>query len=116
MLHHLQAHGGDPSTILLFTGYQAEGTLGRRLSDGDTFVRVLGREMEVRARVETLESLSAHADADEIMRWLHGFKTAPKTTFIVHGEPPAQEALRERIGKELGWNVVIPEWLSSAEL
>ena len=114
--HHLQSHGGDPSTVLLFTGYQAVGTLGRRISDGETFVRVLGHEMEVRARVETLESMSAHADADDILRWLHGYKTPPKTTFIVHGEPPAQDALAARIRAELGWNVVIPEWLSSAEL
>lgn len=116
VLHHLLAHGGDPSTIVLFTGYQAEGTLGRRLIDGDNEVRVLGHEFTVRARVETMDSLSAHADSDEIMRWLHGFKSAPQKTFIVHGEPPAQEALSTRIRAELGWDVTIPEWKSTYDL
>ena len=108
VLHHLAAHGQDPSTVLLFTGYQAEGTLGRRLLDGEREVRVLGREMEVRAQVDRLESLSAHADSDEIMRWLSGFKEAPRTTFLVHGEPPAQAALKARIEAGLGWKVVVP--------
>lgn len=116
VLHHLLAHGGDPSTVVLFTGYQAEGTLGRRLMDGDTELKVLGHEFTVRARVETMDSLSAHADSDEILRWLHGFQRPPRMTFIVHGEPPAQEALSARIEKELGWPVTIPEWKATFEL
>jgi metallo-beta-lactamase family protein len=116
VLHHLLAHGGDPSTILLFTGYQAEGTLGRRLQDGDTEVRILGHEFNVRAHVESMDSLSAHADSNEIMRWLHGFERAPKQTFIVHGEPPAQEALAQRIEQELGWSTMIPEWEQTVTL
>lgn len=106
--HHLQAHVSDPSTIVLFTGYQAEGTLGRDLLDGAPTVRLFGHEVEVRARVEKLDMLSAHADYEEMMRWLSHFKSAPRKTFIVHGEPPAQLALQQRIREELGWETEIP--------
>jgi len=106
--HHLQAHVSDPSTIVLFTGYQAEGTLGRDLLDGAPTVRLFGHEVEVRARVEKLDMLSDHADYEEMMRWLSHFKSAPRKTFIVHGEPPAQLALQQRIREELGWETEIP--------
>ncbi|MBS1707146.1 MAG: MBL fold metallo-hydrolase [Armatimonadetes bacterium] len=106
--HHLQAHVSDPSTIVLFTGYQAEGTLGRSLLDGEPTVRLFGHEIEVRAQVERLDMLSAHADYQEMMRWLSNFKSAPRKTFIVHGEPPAQAALQARIKAELGWETEVP--------
>lgn len=108
VLHHLKAHVQDPSTIVLFTGYQATGTLGRDMLDGEQYVRVLGAELEVRASMERLDMLSAHADYSEMMKWLGNFREAPKQTFIVHGEPPAQLALQQRIQSELGWNTVIP--------
>jgi metallo-beta-lactamase family protein len=116
IVHHLLHHLGDPSTIVLFTGYQAEGTLGRRILEGAPSVRLLGQEVEVRARVDKLNALSAHADQAEIMGWLQRFKAPPKRTFIVHGEPPAQAALRDKIVSELGWNVVIPRWKESFDL
>jgi metallo-beta-lactamase family protein len=94
--------------MVLFSGYQGEGTLGRRIQDGEKTVRIFGQEIENRAEAQTLGSLSAHADQGEIMRWLRGFKNPPKKTFIVHGEPPAQEALRARIVADLGWEVEIP--------
>lgn len=108
IVHHLLRRLSDPSTIVLFTGYQANGTLGRRIVNGEPVVRILGQEVHVRARIEQLSSLSAHADQTEILRWLSGFKNPPRKTFIVHGEPPAQKALRERIIETLGWDVVIP--------
>lgn len=117
VLHHLKAHLGDPSTVVVFTGYQAEGTLGRRIKEGDDEVQVLGETIQVRARIEKLDMMSAHADQNEIIRWLSDVKTPPKGVFLVHGEPPAQEALAERIRKDLGWNHVhIPSYGQSFEL
>ena len=68
-----------------------------------------GRHVPVHARIEKLNALSAHADADEILRWLRTFPEAPATTYLVHGEPAAQAALQARISRELGWTVRIPE-------
>lgn len=109
IVHHLLHRLSNPNTIVLFTGYQAEGTLGRKLLEGEQEVFVLHQPVEVKARVEKLNSLSAHADSDEIMSWLSGFKSPPKRTFIVHGEPKAQAALKSRIQTELGWETTIPK-------
>lgn len=108
VVHHLLHRLSDPSTFVLFTGYQAEGTLGRDILELNPEVRIHGKFVQVRARVEKLNSLSAHADQSEILRWLSGFKQPPRKTFIVHGEPEAQEALRDKIDEELGWSCEIP--------
>lgn len=108
VIHHLKHRLGRRDTIVLFTGYQAEGTMGRTLLNGADTVQIHGQEIEVRATVDKLNSLSAHADQGEIMRWLGGFKQPPRKTFIVHGEPKAQQILAEKIRKDLGWSVVIP--------
>jgi metallo-beta-lactamase family protein len=110
IIHHLLHHLDNPSTLVVFTGYQAEGTLGRRILEGAPVVRMMGQEVEVRARIDKLNALSAHADQAEIMAWLRNYKAPPKRTFIVHGEPKAQAVLRDKIVAELGWNVVIPHW------
>lgn len=107
IVHHLLHHLPEPNTIVLFTGYQAQGTLGRQLLEKAPEVRIMGQEILVRARIERLNSLSAHADQGEILSWLDGFDSPPKQTFIVHGEPPAQAALQAKI-RERGWNVAIP--------
>jgi metallo-beta-lactamase family protein len=116
ILHHLMHRLDDPTTVVLFTGYQAQGTMGRRLLEGIDMVRMFGREINVQARVEKLNALSAHADQGEMMRWLGGFKAQPKKTFIVHGEPPAQAALQAKIKADLGWETIIPKWGESFEL
>jgi metallo-beta-lactamase family protein len=116
IVHHLLHHLSDPSCLVVFTGYQAEGTLGRQIIDGATHVHLLGQEVAVRARVDKLNALSAHADQAEIMQWLRGFKAPPRKTYIVHGEPPAQAALRDKIVSELKWDVVIPHWLEGFDL
>jgi metallo-beta-lactamase family protein len=108
VIHHLKYRLSRRDTVVLFTGYQAEGTMGRRLLEGAEEVHIHGQEIAVNARVEKLNSLSAHADQGEIMRWLAGFKEPPRQTFIVHGEPRAQEALAAKIREELGWTVAIP--------
>ena len=116
IVHHLIHRLYDPSTIVLFTGYQAEGTLGRRLIDHARHVHILGQQVEVHAQIKKLNALSAHADQGEIMDWLRAFKTPPKTTFIVHGEHVAQSVLATKIREELSWRVVIPHQAEYFEL
>jgi metallo-beta-lactamase family protein len=116
IVHHLAQRLNDPATTVLFTGYQAEGTLGRAILEGAADVGIMGRTVPVRARVEKLNALSAHADQAEILKWLGGFRQAPRATFLVHGEPRAQDALRARIEKELGWRVEVPEHLQRYSL
>jgi len=116
IVHHFIHHLGEPSTLVIFTGYQAEGTLGRMIIEGAKRVHILGQEVEVNARIDKLNALSAHADQAEIMQWLRGFKSPPRKTFIVHGEPPAQAAMRDKIVAELKWDVAIPHWKEQFEL
>ncbi len=108
VLHHIAAFGGDHRNTLLFSGFQAAGTRGRKLLEGATETKIYGQWMPIKAEVAELPMLSAHADSDELMRWLSGFRHAPQRIFIVHGEPSASEALRERILRELGWQVTVP--------
>ncbi len=116
ILHHFMHRISDPSTIVLFTGFQAEGTLGRRMLEGADTVRIYGQEIALRAKIDKANALSAHADQGEIMTWLKGFNAAAKMTFIVHGEPPAQSALSQKIKEELGWPTTIPAYGDSFEL
>jgi metallo-beta-lactamase family protein len=116
VLHHLAQWLPDPASTVIFAGYQGEGTRGRRLQDGETQVKIHGQVVPVRAHIESISSLSAHADGGEIMRWLGGFKRPPRKTFVVHGEVDSAAALRDRIVKELGWDVVIPTYKEIVEL
>ncbi len=116
VLHHLAQHLPDPASTVVLVGYQAAGTRGRRLQDGEKELKIHGEMIRVNARVETIGSLSAHADSAELMRWLKGFKRAPRATFIIHGEPDAAAALRERIASELGWNALVPAYKEKVEL
>jgi metallo-beta-lactamase family protein len=109
VLHHLKAALPDARNTVLFAGYQAAGTRGRRLVDGEKSLKIHGEWVPVAARVERVDSMSAHADANEILRWLTGFTAPPTQTFIVHGEPAAQDALGARIRAELGWSWKAPE-------
>lgn len=108
VLNHLEAALPDSRNIVVFVGYQAAGTRGRALVDGAKQVKIHGQPVSAHARIEKLDSMSAHADADEIVRWLRTSPRPPKTTYLVHGEPPAQDALKARIVKELGWHVHVP--------
>jgi metallo-beta-lactamase family protein len=116
VLYHLAATLSNPRTTVLFVGYQSVGTRGRLLVDGAKTVRMKGRDVTVNATIEKIESMSAHADAGEIMRWLSNFSTPPSLTCLVHGEMPALTALRDRIVKEKGWNVHIAKHLESVDL
>jgi len=105
VLHHLAATLPSARHTVLFVGYQAAGTRGRLLVDGAKQVRIKGRDVAVEARIERLDSMSAHADAGEIMRWLDGFERPPAMTYLVHGEAGALEALRARLDTERRWPV-----------
>jgi metallo-beta-lactamase family protein len=108
VLHHLRAGLPDSRNTVLFAGYQAVGTRGRSLVDGATVVKIHGQMVPVHARIARIESMSAHADSHEILRWLGGFTRPPRTTFIVHGEPSAMEALQASIQQKLGWSTKMP--------
>lgn len=107
VLHHMKAYGPDRRNTILFSGFQAAGTRGAALLGGAKEVKIHGQWIRIEAQVENLPMLSAHADAEEILRWLGGFKRPPKRTFIVHGEPDASETLRTRIEGELGWSCTV---------
>ncbi|MGI5835257.1 MAG: MBL fold metallo-hydrolase RNA specificity domain-containing protein [Chloroflexota bacterium] len=108
ILHHLDAYLPDPKATVLIVGYQAAGTRGRSLLDGAKELKLLGKMVPVRAKIEQIDGFSAHADRNEILRWLSGFQKAPTTTFLVHGEKSSSEALAETIATELGWHTKVP--------
>jgi metallo-beta-lactamase family protein len=116
VLHHLKRYAPDPNNTILFAGFQAAGTRGAAMIGGVERIKIHGEYVPVRAEVENLAMLSAHADADEILRWLGGFERAPRMTFITHGEPTASDALRHRIEEDLGWPCTIPEQAQKAVL
>jgi len=107
VLRHLEATVSNPRHTVLFVGYQAAGTRGRTLTDGAREVKLLGRVLPVAARIERIDSMSAHADVDEIMRWLSGFSRPPRMTYLVHGESSGLEGLAGRITSEKQWPVHI---------
>jgi metallo-beta-lactamase family protein len=109
VLHHLKAALPDPRNSVLLVGFQAAGTRGRSLADGAPAVKIHGQMIPVHAHIEKIDSMSAHADSQEIMRWLGGFKRPPRMTFLVHGEPVAMEALQALIKNKLGWPTKMPE-------
>jgi len=116
VLHHLKAALPDARNTVLFAGFQAVGTRGRRLVDGETTVKIHGQMIPVHAHIAKIDSMSAHADSKQILHWLSGFKAAPKRTFLVHGEPDAMQALQAKITKELGWTTHAPAWQEKVDL
>jgi metallo-beta-lactamase family protein len=116
VLHHLKATLPDSRNTVLFVGYQAAGTRGRQLVDGQKTVKIHGEMIPVQARVALVESMSAHADSNEILRWLGGFTQPPRLTFIVHGEPAAMDALSATILDKLGWTTKMPAHGETVEL
>lgn len=109
VLHHLKAALPDSRNTIVFAGFQAEGTRGRQLADGAPSVKIHGQMIPVHARIARVESMSAHADSQEILRWLGGFKRPPRMTFLVHGELEAMTALQATITAKLGWPTMLPE-------
>lgn len=106
---HLANNLNRPECAVVFTGFQATGTLGRRIVDGEKSVRIFGEEIAVRAKIHTIGGLSAHADQAELMAWLRNFRRPPRHTFVVHGEAEAAAAFRAVIVRELKWNVDVAQ-------
>ncbi len=116
ILHHMRHRLPRGQDTMLFIGYQAQGTRGRTILNGNPTVRIHGGDVAIKAQVENISGFSAHADYNEILAWLIGFNRPPKKTFLVHGEPDASGSLAEKITEKLGWNVVIPKFEESFTL
>jgi len=108
--HHLEHNIARPESTILFVGYQAAGTLGCEIADGAREVRIHGRTYPVRAKVVQLGGFSAHADRDELLRWLSGARTPPRHTFVVHGEPETAASFAGFVRARLGWKVSVPAY------
>jgi metallo-beta-lactamase family protein len=116
VLNHLKAALPNARNTILFSGFQAEGTRGRKLIDGLREIKIHGEMVQVNARIEQLQSMSAHADAGELLRWLRGFRKPPAMTYVVHGEPAAADALAASVQATLGWKAHVAEYLEAVEL
>jgi len=116
ILHHLSQHLPDPSTTVLFIGYQAEGTRGSSLVNGTKKLKMFGKEIDCRATIERVDGFSGHADYLETLAWLMGFNRPPERIFLVHGEPDAASALHDHISKQYAWKSVIPKEGQSFEI
>jgi len=108
--HHLKNNIGRPESTILFVGYQAHGTLGRIILDKPETVRIFGEEHPVRARIERIGGFSAHADRNELYRWLSSLKEPPRKVFMTHGEESAAIALQQFIAEKTGWDCVVPDY------
>jgi metallo-beta-lactamase family protein len=115
VLHHLKSLAPDPRHHLVFPGFQVAGTRGAKIVAGASETKIFGEMVPIRAEVSHLEGFSGHADADELMAWLARFERAPRHTFVVHGDPEATDALRFRIGHELGWPASVPPHAQTVE-
>jgi metallo-beta-lactamase family protein len=116
VVHHLKAFAPKANNTILFVGFQAAGTRGAAMLDGAESIKIHGEYIPVRASVELISNLSAHADYAEILAWLGGFEQPPKKTFIVHGEPVAADSMRRHIEEKLHWQVEVPEYLQTVTL
>ncbi len=116
VLHHAMRVLPNPDATIIFVGYQAAGTTGRRVLDGEREVRIMKHWIPVRCRVERIEGFSAHADWKAVLRWLSGLKVTPKKVFTTHGEPEAAEAMAEHIRERFGWTVEVPHYGETVEL
>ena len=114
--HHLKYNLDRSECSILITGFQAEGTLGRRLVDGARKVRIFGEDVRVKATIYTIGGLSAHADQADLINWLRHFQKMPENIFVVHGEFSNSSALVTAIQQRLNWTARIPEQLSVVTL
>ncbi len=108
--HHLVNNIAKRQNTIMFVGYQAVGTLGRQIVDGQKRVRILGQEYPVKARVARINGFSAHADREELLQWLNGLKKPPRKLFVVHGESESARHFADYIGQKMGWEVAVPAY------
>ena len=116
VLHHAMRILPDENATVIFVGYQAAGTTGRRVQNGEREVKIMKNWIPVRCHVEKVEGFSAHADWKAVLRWLSGLRTTPKMVFTTHGEPDAAEAMAGHIRDAYGWNVVVPTYEQTIDL
>ncbi len=114
--HHLKHHLWEPNSTILFVGYQAPGTLGRKIVEGAKTVKIFGEEIAVNARIEYIEGYSGHADQEWLMNFVYSFTTPPKHIFLVHGEPEGQRVLKEKLEENTQIPITIPEFAECYEL
>ena len=116
VLHHLAQRLPDPRNLVLFIGFQAQGTRGALLKAGAKSLRIFGEEIAVRAQITALEQFSDHADTHELLEWLRTFQKPPGVTYLVHGEPSASAKLHDAIASALGWRVEVAEWRQKVDV
>ena len=116
VLHHAMRILPDEDATVIFVGYQANGTTGRRIQNGEREVKIMKNWIPVRCHVEKVEGFSAHADWKAVLRWLSGLTTTPKMVFTTHGEPESAAAMAGHIHDEFGWNVVVPQYEETIQL
>ena len=116
VMHHAVRILPDENATVVFVGYQAAGTTGRRIQDGERQVKIMKGWVDVNCHVERVEGFSAHADWKAVLRWLEGLPEAPKMVFTTHGEPDAAEAMAQHIRERFGWNARVPEFEETVEL
>ena len=108
--HHLKHNLWNPNSTILFVGYQAPGTLGSKIVNGEKKVKIFGEEININARIEYIEGYSGHADQEWLLNFIYSFFEKPKTIFLVHGEPEGQIALKQKIQGTTHVPVIIPEY------
>jgi metallo-beta-lactamase family protein len=116
VLHHAVRMLPDPRATIVFVGFQAAGTTGRRIQDGEREVKIMKGWVPVNCHIEKVEGFSAHADWKSVLKWLEGLQTTPKMVFTTHGEPDAAEAMAGHIRNRFGWNVMVPQYLQTVDL
>ena len=116
VLHHLKYFISDPKNTILFVGYQAEETRGRKIVDGEKNIMIHGKNFKVGAEIRKIESFSAHADYEEILEWLSHFENKIETVFVTHGEHEAELSLKNKIEEKFGWKTVVPKYSESFDL
>lgn len=114
--HHLQANISRPESTVLFVGFQARGTLGRLILEGRPVVRIHGQDRKVKAQIEKINGMSAHADRQGLIQWLGHLRSNPKKVFLCHGEEQAALSLADRICGELNFDVDIPYYDQTCDL
>ena len=116
VLHHAMRILPNKHATLVFVGYQAAGTTGRRILDGEAEVKIMKEWIPVRCHVRRIEGFSAHADWKAVLRWLEGLQNKPKMVFTTHGEPEAASAMADHIRERFGWTVEVPQYGQNVEL
>ncbi len=116
MLSYLEVRAGNENDTLLFVGFQAEGTRGRKLLNGEKEIKIYGRTIPFRMQIKKIESLSAHGDQNDLLNWLSNLKQQPKQVFIIHGEKDQAEAFKHKLKEVKHWEPVIPQLNQSFEI